>query len=731
MPSPSRNIPAAAAKPQRVLACILCQSRKVKCDRNFPCSNCVKSGATCVPAGSIARQRRRRFPERELLDRLRRYEGLLRHNKIDFEPLHPSSTTDQSNPVAEGNCFELSSKIQAIDIASSVESPESEHVDDTPNSKTINIWHVMNQRSQSPSEDGKTDVDEYDVDKELHADIRLTNVKTALSHLFEDDDDGRFNFGARSDIDPITLHPSQVDMIRIWQIYLDNVNPLLKVTHTPTLQTRIIAAAADLASATPQLQALMFGIYCVSMLTLSDDECITLFGNKCGDLLRKFQLGCRQALLRSGVLRTDDRDCLTALFLYLLSTKPRAEPRSLSTNLAVAIRLAQHMGLHSEDLNSKHTALEAEMRRRIWWSLVLLDTRVAEMSDFKCSILLPGWDCKPPSNIHDFDLGTETKMPPAPHEMITESTFAVVRCELANFVRHSGYWLAFNNPCLMPLARRPPVGSSPAGDELAVIENLVEEKYLKFCNPANPIHFMIVWMARGYLAKHRMLAHYARHARAPSKQTEDQRDLALGYALTLFECDTKLLSSPLTKVFTWFTMTVLQFPFQAYIHVVQDLARRPTTKLAGRAWAVMSANYTVRFTHWLGSDDNPLANIISRIVLQAWEARRAAVPSETETVPGIVESMMNRKQAGMTPDYSHLPSWIQQGTTSNDDSWMPVPIPAPMPMMSFDTFDPAYNFAWPDPMSNMQDTSSAEMSMDSMNWGNTEWSSLRGGGQGW
>ncbi|KAJ4356739.1 uncharacterized protein N0V89_004775 [Didymosphaeria variabile] len=511
----------------------------------------------------------------------------------------------------------------------------------------------MNQRSQSPSDGEETDTEEYDVDRQLQSDIRSKNVKKALAHLYEEDDDSRFNFGARSDIDPATLHPTQVDMIRIWQIYLDNVNPLLKVTHTPTLQTRIVAAAANLATATPTLQALMFGIYCVSI-----------------------------------------------------------------------------MGLHSESLNLKHTALEAEMRRRLWWSLVLLDARVSEMSDFQCGLLLPGWDCKPPSNIHDFDLGTETKTPPAPHEMITEATFTVVRCELANFVRHSGYWLDFNNTCLKPLARRPPAGSSPNGDELAVIEKMVEERYLKLCNPDNPLHFMIMWMARGYLAKNRMLAHYARHSRAPPKQTEAQRDLALGYALTLFECDTRLLTSPLTKVFTWFSMTVLQFPFQAYIHVVQDLNRRPTGRLAGRAWAVMSANYTVRFTNWMGDDNNPLANIISRIVLQAWAARKAAVPSEAESVPAIVEAMNRRKQTGMTPDYSHLPSWIQQGT-NNDDSWMPMPMPAPMHMMNFDTFDPALNFAWPDPLSSVQDPSSVDLTMDQMNLDNIDWNSLRGNGQGW
>lgn len=55
--------------------------------RKFPCANCTKSNTQCVPAATLARRpRRRRFPERELLDRLRRYESLLRQNNIDFEP---------------------------------------------------------------------------------------------------------------------------------------------------------------------------------------------------------------------------------------------------------------------------------------------------------------------------------------------------------------------------------------------------------------------------------------------------------------------------------------------------------------------------------------------------------------------------------------------------------------------------------------------------------------------
>lgn len=77
-----------ATKPSRVLACIMCQQRKVRCDRIFPCANCVRQGAVCVPAGQIPRERRKRFPEKALLERLRYYEGLLRQNRIQFVPLH-------------------------------------------------------------------------------------------------------------------------------------------------------------------------------------------------------------------------------------------------------------------------------------------------------------------------------------------------------------------------------------------------------------------------------------------------------------------------------------------------------------------------------------------------------------------------------------------------------------------------------------------------------------------
>ena len=108
-------------------------------------------------------------------------------------------------------------------------------------------------------------------------------------------------------------------MFRLWQIYLDNVNPLLKVTHTPTLQSRIIDAASDVTNISPSLEALMFSIYCTSVVSVAEEDCIAFFRSSRKDLLARYQFACQQALRKCGAWRSPDLDGLTALYLYLVS----------------------------------------------------------------------------------------------------------------------------------------------------------------------------------------------------------------------------------------------------------------------------------------------------------------------------------------------------------------------------------------------------------------------------
>lgn len=70
------------------------------------------------------RQRRRRFPERELLDRVRHYETLLRKNKVEFEPLHPGQADDDDLKAERDNSPDetrLASSVRARAVTESTD----------------------------------------------------------------------------------------------------------------------------------------------------------------------------------------------------------------------------------------------------------------------------------------------------------------------------------------------------------------------------------------------------------------------------------------------------------------------------------------------------------------------------------------------------------------------------------------------------------------------------------
>ena len=287
------------------------------------------------------------------------------------------------------------------------------------------------------------------------------------------------------------------------------------------------------------------------------------------------------------------------------------------------------MGIHKESALAKCTIVEAEMRRRLWWSLILFDYRLSEISNSKCSMLDPTWDCKIPLNVNDSDLRAEMTVSPVVQGISSEALFVVVRSELGDLIRHTGFHLDFSNPALKPLVKHLNV-SYPEGDEMGKIEAKIENQYFKFCDQENPIHFMAIWTTRAYLAKCRLLEHQARCASSSVRQTEAQHDVATSHALRMLECDTMIMASPLTKGFHW--LNHFHFPFPGYMQVIQDVRRRPVSKQARKAWDVMSENYTT----WLDarfSETNPFFRMFSKMVFEAWDACEAALKQSGETMP--------------------------------------------------------------------------------------------------
>ncbi|TLD35302.1 C6 transcription factor [Venturia nashicola] len=641
-PNPDVPLKTAGSKRPRVLACVLCQQRKVKCNHQSPCNQCIKSRVECIPTTLAPRRRKRRFTERDLLDRLRKYEELLRQNKIPFQALDKLSAGEEEATNAD----------------------ESDGGDDEPSPGVESPTKPHGVRNAWNSIDDGDDVSQV---------VRQTEINSAWDPFRANDN---LLFGTSGvAVDVSDVHPMPVHILKLWQIYLENVNPLLKVTHTPSLQPRIIEAAGNFTEIDPALETLMFSIYCMAIQSLPEDECMAIFGSSRQHLLPRYQGGCQQALLNCGFLRRNDRDSLTALYLYLMSLMSSTVPQSLSSILGIAIRTAQRMGIHNESTLSRHSILEAELRRRLWWALVIFDTRVGEMAGFSTTTLGSHWTCKPPLNVSDSDLRTEMKKPPDAQMRFTEATFAVVRGEIADFVRHAAFHLEITNQ-----VPKSPIQNvrHAAHESLSKLEEKIDAKYLHSCDLEDPLHFMTTWMKRAFLSRHHLMDLLSRYPTGQFGATDPERTTRLSYALEMLKCDTMIRNSSLTRGYRW--LADQHFPFFAYIIIVQVLMRYPRMKEADDAWEIISDHFEARFTpDWEGHHSFFL--LLSKIISRAWKARELAFKKtgDLSKVPRVVATIA-RKLGGIAEVTEE--STTKQSNTllgmSMEDLYMPIQIPAIM-----------------------------------------------------
>jgi hypothetical protein len=159
--------------------------------------------------------------------------------------------------------------------------------------------------------------------------VKRALVKKAWVEAFPGNDPLLFG-SQQAMVDLGQLHPERWQIVELWGFYLRNVNSLFKVTHVPSLEGPFFDAADDPANIPPTLAALMFSIYCIGTRSLTEDQCKDIFGSRKEDLLARYSFGCRQALLECDFLRSEDRDSLTALFLYLVGHHPpRCPPNAV------------------------------------------------------------------------------------------------------------------------------------------------------------------------------------------------------------------------------------------------------------------------------------------------------------------------------------------------------------------------------------------------------------------
>jgi hypothetical protein len=334
-------------------------------------------------------------------------------------------------------------------------------------------------------------------------------------------------------------------------------------------------------------------------------------------------------------------------------------PQSLSSILGIAIRIAQRIGINREPMLAKCSPLEAEFRRRVWWSLFVFDTRVGELADTRTAAICPIWDCKLPLNCNDCDFNPGMKTALATQTGVTDALYAVVRATLAKHVPSEMKSVDSQNVVLGGMTSSTSGSAASDASQLNTLEKMINETYLQFCNDENPLHFMTLWTTRGLIARYRLVQAYSDVRKRTFSFTNSNF-----HAITMLQCDTKIAGSPLTKGFLW--MSYQHFPLLAYLQLTHALRREPFGKHTEHAWETMSTNFEVHADRFPG----PVLMILAKSVLPAWDARNNGRDYiEQMVIPQIVVSIrravreMDADKVNATSSSTSLPTMSHAAST--------------------------------------------------------------------
>ncbi|KAI0203723.1 fungal-specific transcription factor domain-containing protein [Astrocystis sublimbata] len=698
-------------QPTHLRSCVLCRQRKVKCDRRQPCANCVRAGANCVHppgAGRAAKRSRQAGVDGKVMDRLSQLEMTIRHLQqqakdrgVEFNLPSGSHAQDRTAQVDDADqgpeaAPELGRLI--------VEESQSRYVSNimwADLTESIEQLRDMFLDSGSKEEDSPQ-IEEsppfYDTEtpnpSSIGPNAALLGYRS-LAHSLRD------------------FHPSLESCMKLFQLFNDNVSPVVRIFHAPTLIRLFWGAAFSPDSIGKQTEALLFAIYYSAVISIDPDQCANSLGESRLVLLERYKFAVEQALARANLLSTHNTLLLQAAVLYVSVLRSDDGTRTVWSLIALCSHIARSMGFHRDGTAFNLPPLETEMRRRIWHHICMLDHRSTEYHGYELGVAAEktALDTHWPLNVNDSDLSSDMMQPPPESNQATEMTIMHTRLHSSRIIQ-----------------KVKQAGHLPLDSRLRIMDEHDKwvEQYVEHWDTTQPvlrlakeICYISTGRVRAFVIYNELILR-KRKAEASSPrgnndntsknqgdsgvETDEQalRDQAFICAIDIHQRTLKIMDDSSLDRFAWHSYTYIQW--QSLAFVLSEICIRPPSPLCDKAWAYA----TLVYEKWLSvkfhvrseqGDDfgQPINKLIAktkrvRDLQQAERPQQQAPLSQTQMQiprPGHINEMIVPEQqmqpippmtqvsqelAGMNTQLLHsnlnsTPSaTIPLGTTRNDTS---------------------------------------------------------------
>ncbi|KAF4868955.1 Aurofusarin cluster transcription factor aurR2 [Colletotrichum siamense] len=463
-------------------------------------------------------------------------------------------------------------------------------------------------------------------------------------------------FGHQQMQSPELLHPSPIQSFKLWQVFLSNVHPLTKIIHGPSMQEEVLRMLSNPTATDRSTEPLIFSIYLIAVVSLTDEECRNLLDEPREKHLARYRYATEVALSRVDFLRSTNLKVLQAFTIYLLALRYLCDNDILWLMTGLATRMGQRMGLHRETSLKGLSPFEAEMRRRVWWQIIILDGRAAQVTgaSMNPSAYLLG-DTNKPVNVNDGDLVPSMGLPPPPSPITTEMAFCSVRIEI-------GAWMIHQKTL-------PGFGTSSDGRAKFLkavddLENTIEHRYLRNIDKGIPLNQLALSMARSAICQLRIsTCHPMRRQDKDTELSPDQIEMLLENSMEVIQYDIVAHTTPSLQHFLWHVSNF--FPFETFVLLVGTLPSCANSQLAERAWNVINQVYE-HHPSFISNRYEPLYRALGNLTCRSW--KKAQANGQQRGFPPLAEPpFMSSLRRETSPFFSQKQNLACNSTTVSGD----------------------------------------------------------------
>jgi hypothetical protein len=426
-----------------------------------------------------------------------------------------------------------------------------------------------------------TDLDNADKDTAARGDHPTTTEIDSVPSAETINEAGRyqgfiFAFSSES-VDLHQLHPVEGRIFTMWQVFLENVDPLVKLIHVPTIQRQILHASQNLANIPPAFESLMFSMYHAAVTSVQcADTCQMLFQEERQTSLDRYRFGTEQALAKAKFMSNPNVPTLQALTLYLICVRPSADKTYIWSMTGLLIRLATKLGLHRDPVALGLQPFQSEIRRRLWWQILILDVRTAEDNDLDPLICEHSFDTKFPANVNDVDLDVNMTEAVTESEHRTEMLYALTRLKVSYGARQLVFSSKFTTD-----NGYPSLSSQEKVDKTESLLEEIEQKYLRDCDTTIPLCFLAATATRMILAKIKLTISHP--ARSSSGISQDRLQDLVENSIEIVEYAHTLRCSEQYRRWVWLFQTYIAWDAVAFLLHSMNAVRIQSPTLLERA----------------------------------------------------------------------------------------------------------------------------------------------------